>query len=165
MKKAAVKWLVAASGLILTPLAQADAAPLKPDELRRCASQVQQLRADSPRLSEQSLEIDRERQQINQQTAALKAEDERLKPDDLKAGLDLHQRRQRNQAQAAALNARLGRLRREIQALNLLKTDYDRNCSNRPYRRADLDTLPENARNAMRAGMSDVQVPYIEAAP
>jgi len=153
-----------ATGLMFAGMAQAEAPPLRLEELRRCASQVQQLRSGSAVLTAQSQRIELERNQINQRTAALSAEDVRLQPDNLKAGLDLHERRQRNQAEAQALNARLDQLRRQIDELNLLKADYDRGCSNRPYRRADLDTLPEPARAAMRSGMADVQVPYIDPA-
>ncbi|WP_428309536.1 hypothetical protein [Hydrocarboniphaga sp.] len=133
-------------------------------ELQRCSSQVQQLRTDSSKLTQQSQQLNAERDAINQSTAELTAEDAKTAQTDLKSGLALHQRRMDNQAQAAALNARIAPLRREIDSLNLIKADYDRNCSGRPYRRADLESLPESQRSAMRAGMGDVQVPYIDPA-
>lgn len=145
-------------------VAFAEGSALSLPELQRCSIQVQQLRNDSSKLTQQSMQLNAERDAINQRTAALTAEDAKTAQTDLKNGLALHQRRMDNQAQAAALNARIAPLRREIDTLNLLKADYDRNCSGRPYRRADLDTLPEAQRSAMRAGMGDVQVPYIDPA-
>jgi uncharacterized protein YaiL (DUF2058 family) len=145
-------------------VAKAEGTPLTLPELQRCSSQVQQLRSDSSKLTQQSTQLTAERDVINQRTAALTAEDAKTAQTDLKNGLALHQRRMDNQAQAAALNARIAPLRRDIDSLNVLKADYDRNCSGRPYRRADLDTLPEGQRSAMRAGMNDVQVPYIDPA-
>lgn len=151
-------------GLTAAAIAHAESQPLTLPELQRCASQVQQLRQDSARLTQQSSQLAAERDAINQRSAALTAEDARTAQTDLKNGLALHQRRMDNQAQAVALNARLAPLHREIDSLNLLKADYDRNCSGRPYRRAELDTLPEAQRVAMRAGMSDLRVPYIDPA-
>ncbi|MDB5969244.1 MAG: hypothetical protein JWQ90_1694 [Hydrocarboniphaga sp.] len=152
-------------GVMLSGAAQAQGSALTLPELQRCASQVQQLRQDSARLTQQSRQLDAERSAIMQRTDELNAEQAKLSADDLKNGLALHERRKSNQQQALALNTRVVPLRREIDTLNLLKTDYDRNCSSRPYRRADLDTLPEAQRSAMRAGMGDVQVPYIDPAP
>lgn len=150
--------------LSASTVAVAEGKPLSLPELQRCSGQVQQLRADSAKLTQQSQQLNAERDAINQRTAALTAEDAKTAQTDLKNGLALHQRRMDNQAQAAALNARIAPLRREIDSLNLVKADYDRNCSGRPYRRADLESLPESQRSAMRAGMGDVQVPYIDPA-
>lgn len=150
----------AAAGLMPEAAKAADA--LAASQLQQCARQVSQLRQDSPVLTAQSEAIERERDAINRRTAELDAEDARIERDNLKAGLDLHQRRLDNQQRAKALNARLATLVAQIDALNALKADYDQRCSDRPYRRADLLALPAEQQAAMRAGLGDVQVPYID---
>lgn len=72
-------------------------------------------------------------------------------------------RRQHDQT-VVAFNADIATVRRDIQALNQVKADYDRDCSGRPYRRADLDAMPASAREAMRGGLANVQVPYLDPA-
>jgi Skp family chaperone for outer membrane proteins len=138
------------------------AAPLAPDVLARCAAQVQQLREESARLTQKSAETDVRRNTINQRSAALKAERDALKPDDLEGGLAVRQRLQDHHAQTLAFNAEVEKLKTEIRQVNVLKGEYDAHCANRSYRRADLEALPEAARNAMRVGLGGVQVPYIE---
>lgn len=140
----------------------AQSAPLAPDVLARCASQVQQLREESTRLTQKSAEVDVRRNAINERSATLKAERDALKADDLEGGLAVRQRLQDHHAQTVAFNAEVEKLKTEIRGVNGLKRDYDGACANRSYRRADLDALPESARNAMRVGLGGVQVPYIE---
>lgn len=137
-------------------------APLAPDVLARCATQVQQLREESARLTQKSAEADVRRNAINERSAALKAERDALKSDDLEGGLAVRQRLQDHHAQTVAFNAEVEKLKTEIRAVNVLKREYDANCANRSYRRADLEALPESSRNAMRVGLGGVQVPYIE---
>jgi prefoldin subunit 5 len=150
--------------LIGTGVAHAQTTALSLPELQRCATQVQQLRQDSARLTQQSNQLGTQRDAIDQRTAALTAEDAKTAETDLKNGLALHQQRMDNQAQAAALNAQIASLHREIDSLNVLKADYDHNCAARSYKRSDLNTLPQAQQAAMRAGMSDVQVPYVDPA-
>ncbi|MGH8516785.1 MAG: hypothetical protein ACREUE_04935 [Panacagrimonas sp.] len=147
---------------LAAPHAAAQSTPLAPDVLARCASQVLQLREESTRLTQKSAEIDVRRNAINERSAALKTERDALKPDDLEGGLAVRQHLQDHHAQTVAFNGEVEKLKTEIRAVNVLKRDYDSACANRSYRRADLDALPEAARNAMRAGLGGVQVPYIE---
>lgn len=154
--------LAAITAVVLSAgTAQAQNAPLTREALAGCAAQVLQLRQDSALQTGRAAQLDAQRIALNQRSDALAAEDVRLQPDNLKAGLDLHQRRLQNQQQATALNAQVAQLRVDIDGLNRLRRDYDQRCSQRPYRRADLDALPEAARSAMRAGLGDVQVPYL----
>lgn len=154
--------LAALTYAFVVPHAAAQSAPLAPDVLARCASQVQQLREESTRLTQKSAETDVRRNAINERSATLKAERDSLKADDLEGGLAVRQRLQDHHAQTVAFNAEVEKLKTEIRAVNGLKRDYDGACANRSYRRADLDALPESARNAMRVGLGGVQVPYIE---
>lgn len=154
--------LTAIACALAAPQAAAQSAPLAPDVLARCASQVQQLREESARLTQKNAEIALRRNAINERSAVLKAERDALKTDDAQGGLALRQRLQDHQAQTLAFNAEVENLKSEIRAVNVLKGDYDGTCANRSYRRADLDALPESARNAMRVGLGGVQVPYVE---
>lgn len=159
--------LTAVAFTLAAPLAAAQSgaaqpAPLAPDVLARCASQVQQLREESTRLQQKSAEIDVRRNAINERSAALKAERDALKADDLQGGLAVRQHLQDHQAQTLAFNAEVEKLKSEIRQVNVLKKDYDGTCANRSYRRADLEALPEASRNAMRVGLGGVQVPFIE---
>lgn len=141
---------------------QAELPPLTADGLARCAAQVQSLRAESQRLVQKNTQIDQRRNFINARTAALDAERAQLPPDQLAAGLDFHTRAKRHREETVAFNAEVEQFKREVIAVNQVKQDYDRSCANRSYRRKDLEAMPETARNAMRIGLSDVQVPYLD---
>lgn len=153
---------IAGFSSIIGANAGAGEAQLSPEELAGCASQVQTLRADSVRLLNLHEHNEERRSFINSRYAALQAERRTIDPNDLAKGLDFRQRMQLHVSDAAAFNADIDQLRRELIAINALKTDYDQNCAQRPYRRTDLDALPEPAREAMRAGLSGVQVPYLD---
>lgn len=78
------------------------------------------------------------------------------------ASPELTAARRQHEQTVVAFNADIATLRKDIQALNQVKADYDRDCSGRPYRRADLDAMPASAREAMRGGLANVQVPYLD---
>lgn len=145
-------------------VAQAQDQALTREALARCAGQVQTLREEAPRLTQLNASYAEKRRVINARTAALQAERKTIDPDDLAKGLDYRQRMQQHSSETLAFNADIEQLKREVVAIDALKTDYDRNCAQRPYRRSDLETLPESARNAMRAGLSGIQVPYLDPA-
>lgn len=132
--------------------------------LAQCATQVQHLREESARLNRHNGELDVQRKDINQRSAALQAERASLAPDDVEKGLNYRQRLQAHNANTLAFNARIEQIRLDIDAINVRKLEYDRECAKRPYHRADLDTLPTAQREAMRAGLSGVEIPYIEPA-
>lgn len=134
---------------------------LPADVLARCADQMQTLRADSARLMQTNTEYEVRRNAYNERTAALKTERDALKPDDLAAGLAWKQSQQDHQAQLVSFNADVEKLKNDIRGLNKVKSEYDSNCAGRPYRKQDLDALPEAARNAMSAGLGGVQVPTL----
>ena len=145
--------------------AQATEAPLNPAELAQCAQQVQTLRHDAPRLNAQSERLEARRTQITARGEKLKADVAAGQTDQLHANLALRERRQQHNAEASAFNGEIAQFVREVNALNLLKDQYDRNCSTRPFRRNDLQALPPEARRAMQMGLSDVVVPYVEGRP
>ncbi|MGQ0698976.1 MAG: hypothetical protein ACT4PZ_12130 [Panacagrimonas sp.] len=144
--------------------AQTQAPALSAEQLARCAGQVQSLRDESARIHTLNAQHDRTRDAINARSAALKAERNTIDPDDLDAGLNLRERLAQHTANTLAFNAEIAKIRGEINAVSALKDEYDRNCAQRPYRRTDFDSLPEAARNAMRAGLSGVQVPFLDPA-
>lgn len=150
--------------LLATGSVRAEEAPLSVDALAQCATQVQHLRAESVRLKRRNSELDVQRSDINQRSAALQAERARLDPDDLEKGLDYRQRLQEQQAGTLAFNARIEQIRVDIDAINARKLGYDRDCAKRSYRRADLDALPAASREAMRAGLAGVEIPYLDPA-
>lgn len=163
MKRKNMQWLAACvvAGFAADH-ASAEGPPLSANELARCASQVQTLRGESARIDQLSKQHDQTRARIAQRNAAFQLENQALATDDLKGGLELRQRVQQHNAETSAFNAEIDKIREEITALNALRDDYDRHCARRSYRRADLDHLPEPARNAMRAGLAGVQVPYLD---
>lgn len=146
--------------------AQQPAAPSKPpalaaDVLARCAGQMQTLRAESARLLRTNSEYEVRRNTYNERTATLKTERDALKPDDLAGGLAWKQAQQDHQAQLVAFNADVEKLKGDIRTVNKVKGEYDSTCAGRPYRKQDLDALPESARNAMNEGLGGVQVPTL----
>lgn len=158
------KAAMAVLGVTITATTYAGAPALTPDALARCASQVQSLREESSRLNQLNARYDGTRKLIDNRSAALQTERDALDPDDLAKGLDFRQRMQRHTDETIAFNAEIEQLKRDVSAIGALRTEYDQNCAQRPYRRADLDALPEAARNAMRAGLAGVQVPYLDPA-
>ena len=142
--------------------AHAEPAPLSSAELARCASDALQLRKESVRLNQLNASLDQRREAINRRSAALDAESAQLDRSDLDAGLELNARQQKHNTEANTFNGEIARIRDDIAAINGVKDRYDRNCSQRPYRRNDLAALPADAQAAMRAGLSDVEVPYLD---
>ncbi len=140
----------------------AEAPPLSRAELARCASQVQTLRHDAPRLTRTSIEYDQQRLAINRRSAELKTERDNVDPEDLERGLAIRQRLAEHRKRTLAFNARIEQLKRDLEAINALKQDYDRNCARRPYRRDDFEALPTDRQAAMRAGLAGVRVPYLD---
>lgn len=140
----------------------ADAGALTRDELNRCATQVQTLRSESARLTSESFDANAQKSAYDAKSMQLKAEAEALKPDDMKGSLALAERQKQHNADLAAFNTRIAQLRQQITDINAVRTQYDRNCSNRPYRRTDFHGMPEASQQAMRAGLSDVAVPYFD---
>lgn len=153
-----------AASLLSAGLAAAGPAPLDLAALRECAARVQTLRSESPGLLRQSAALEARRQVLDGQAQALQAEAARADPDALEAQLALRQRRQQHNAEAQAFNDEIARQRQQIDALNVLKRSYERDCADRPYRRADLEALAPAAREAMRAGLDDIEVPYVDPA-
>ena len=147
--------------LFASMAASAEVPPLSLNELRACASQVQQLRSESNRLVDLSPRNDLRRNTINARTAALNAERARLSSDDLKSGLNFHQRNKAHHSDTLAFNAEMAQYRSDVVAVNALKSRYDQQCNGRPYRRSDFDSLTESQRQAMRIGLSDIEVPYL----
>ena len=161
-------WIVrAGAGLVFTLIAtganaqQKKPAPLAPDALARCATQVQTLRQESARLLQTNSEYEVRRNTYNARSATLKAERDALTPDDLAAGLAWKQRQQEHQAQLVAFNADVEKLKTDIRAVNVVKREYDAGCAGRPYRQDDLKALPEPMRNAMTSGLGGVEVPTL----
>jgi len=134
------------------------ASPLSADELAVCANHVQQLRSESARLLERNAQLDTERERILARSRALEAAPQQT---ELDQRLTLHQQRTQHRDETIAFNLKIERIRAEIAALNETWRDYDARCANRPYSRRDLEQLPPAARDAMRAGLADVRVPYI----
>lgn len=153
-----------AAGMMLAATVQAQPGPLSVPELRRCAAQVQELRAESGRILAQNARNDLRRDALNQRSEALRSERARLSAEDLKSGLGFHDRNQRHRDELIAFNTEVEQLKRDIVAVDALKRDYQTGCASRPYRRSDLDALPETERNAMRRGLADVEVPYLDPA-
>lgn len=149
------------AGLLASAAAQAETPPLTAQDLARCAAQVETLRTDSITLTQKNADYDVRRNTINARSAALKAERDAVNPDDLEAGLAVRAKLKEHHDQTVAFNADVEKLKVDIRNLNALKKDYDDRCANRPYRRADLQAMPEAAQAAMRAGLGGVQVPYL----
>lgn len=149
---------------VLAGAAAAQEPALSREELSRCATQMQTLRAESTRLNTYNAQLDEQRIVINRRRAALDSERAGLDADDLAAGLEFRQRNKQHHEQALAFNAEIEQIKRDINAVNQLKNDYDGGCAQRSYRRSDLDSLPEAARHAMRTGLDGVQVPYLDPA-
>lgn len=145
----------------LPTLCLAEAAPLTHAELTQCASQIQALRQDSARLTQETYRADARKSALEAKAAALRAEGESISPDNTAAAIDLSQRRVEHNRETEAFNTQIGQLRSEIVAINAVKQQYHENCSNRPYRRSDFNGLSNEAQQAMRSGLADVTVPYL----
>jgi len=150
--------------LLATGAAHAEPAPLDRAALHACATQVQQLRSDATRLNADTARLDARRVALDQRSAALRAEATQIDRDDLRATLDLQQRRQQHNSELLAFNTEIARHRQAIDAVNGVKQRYAQDCAARSYRRADLATLPADAQAAMRAGLADIEVPYLDPA-
>lgn len=152
-------------GFMGFPPAWADEAPaLSREQLGICAGLVKALRSEAPRLTGLSQRYDQRRDFINSRSEALQAERKTIDPDDLSRGLDFRQRMQQHTAETIEFNQQVETLKREVTAINLSRDRYDRECARRPYRRADLEALPAEDAAAMRAGLSGIQVPYLDPA-
>lgn len=153
------------SALLALPAAASDEQPLSTAALQACAAQVRQLRADAPALSRQIAEFETRRAALNERSAALRRQANSQDRDDLRAQLDLQQRRREHNATLAAFNDEVAAQRQAIVALDRLKQDYARDCAARSYRREDFAALPPPAQAAMRAGLDDIVVPSLATGP
>lgn len=135
--------------------------PLSADELAECAALVQTLREESPPLNQQAAQFDKRRAALRQRYAQVREELESGAAD-AGEGTRSQDRWARYNSDAAAFNEDIAEFRREVNELNKVKDEYDRNCAGRAYRRSDLEELPEDAREAMRAGTADIRVPYTD---
>lgn len=108
-------------------------------------------------LRQRSAAIHDRLEQMDQRRAALARQRARLQQSD-----ENNQKAwaQYNEA-AAAFNDDMARIRSDIRAINAIKRRYDRHCANQPYRDATLQKLPAKLREAMKAGLADVRVPYL----
>ncbi|SEQ97791.1 hypothetical protein SAMN04488038_11384 [Solimonas aquatica] len=150
--------------LLGSAAAQAEPAVLSGEALAACAQAALQLREQSPRLLQSSEQLEAERARINQRSAELKAQAAATPRDDLRAQLELRERRNAHNAQARDFNLRMDALKHDIDALNVVKDDYTQHCAQQSYRRSELAQLPPAAQEAMRMGLQDLQVPYIDSA-
>ncbi|SFF26122.1 hypothetical protein SAMN04488120_101244 [Fontimonas thermophila] len=153
-----LRWLIAGSCLWNTGVAAQS--PLDADMLAHCAAQVRHLRSAAPRLLEQDAQLSAQREQLLERQRALASE---TTGSDLHAHLAREAQRRELDAAIREHNARVEQLRADIAALNTVWKDYDAHCAGRPYRRSDFERLPPEAQAAMRAGLADVQVPYVPA--
>lgn len=153
---------LACAAMTASAAVHAEAAPLSVAELARCAGDALHLRDESARLNQLNAKLDQRREALNRRSAALEAESAQLDRSNLDAGLELNARQKQHNAEAESFNGEIARIRQDISAINGVKDNYDRNCSQRPYRRNDLATLPPAAQAAMRAGLADVAVPYLD---
>lgn len=133
--------------------AENDDAALNPQKLAECAQRVQTLRERSATLNKHSRQLDERRR-------ALAAQRERLNESDEAADSDEQRAWARYNSRAATFNDDMAQFRRAVADINKIKREYDRQCANRSYRQSDFENLPESARKAMQAGLSDVRVPY-----
>ena len=154
--------VVSAAALLMAARVAAADEPLDVGALQACAAQVQQLRSGASRLTEQVQRSDARRSELNAQGAALQREAGGSDRDNLQAHLDLQQRRQQHNDAANAFNSQMVAQRQAIDDLNRVKADYERNCSSRSYRRSDFAALSPDAQAAMRAGLDDISVPYVD---
>ncbi len=145
--------------------ARAQPALLSHDELHRCATQVQSLRQDSDRLMRQTTQMQARKSSIEAQALKLQAEGDALPADDLRGHLALNERRKQHNEETVAFNAQIAQLKQQIGAVNVVRQQYDQNCSSRSYRRTDFNGLAPDAQQAMRAGLDDVRVPYLDGDP
>jgi hypothetical protein len=155
-----------ATALVLSSsiaMAQTQQQPLSRAALAQCAGHALTLRTESERLNRENAQMDRERAAINQRGAALKQQQAVAGKVDLERGLALREQRRLQREEAMAFNARIEQHKQRIVALNQVKRDYDAQCAERPFRRADLESLSPAARDAMQRGLTDVQVPYLAA--
>ncbi len=120
--------------------------------LAECAQRVQNLREESARLNRAADEFEQRRQALAEQQESI----------DGAGGVEASGRLLEYNKRAEAFNEDIAEFRDEVIAINDTKKWYHDNCANRAYRRSDLDALPADQAAAMRAGLADVEVPYIE---
>ncbi len=142
-------------------LATAANDPLSTPELSACAERVEQLRTRSPELIERNAAHDRRRSDILARRRALDAQSMALGPDDLKGSLDLQIQRKALNKEALALNHEVQALRNDIAANSRVRDAYDQRCARRPYTRSDFAKLTPEQQQAMRVGLSDIQIPEL----
>lgn len=161
-KTAAALFLGLTLALPVSAQSEGQPEPLSPQDLSRCSQQIQTLRDESKRLLAASEAADKKRNAINARTAELA--NARAEPGDaeLESGLSLAQARIEHQSMVVLFNKEVEALRGEITAVNALKFDYEQRCAGRPYRRADLEKLDAEAQAAMRSGLNNVKVPYLD---
>lgn len=155
---------LALTAIVVTTMAYAEIPPLSAEQLRQCAAQVQQLRVDATRLNAATPQLDAHRVDLDRRQRALQQEAAAADRDDLRANLDLQQRRKQQNDEATAFNAEIAQHRQAIEAINVVKQQYAAQCADRAYRRADFAQLSADAQAAMRAGLADIEVPYLDPA-
>lgn len=141
--------------------AAANNTPLTAPALQQCANHALTLRTESARLLRENAALDVRRASINQRLDALQTERAALPPDDLDRGLALHERNRQYQEDARVFNEDIDTYKQKVIALNEVRQTYDAECADRSYQRSDLEALPAAAQDAMRRGLSDVQVPFL----
>lgn len=156
-----MKQTLAGLALAWTASLAAQETPLSAAALVRCADQALTLRTESAQIQARLPQLEARRRELDGRAAALQAQ-ARSDTGELRAGLSLYERRRQHNDEVLALNAQVERIRGEIHSLNAVRQEYHGRCANRPYRRADLNALPAAQREAMRAGLADVQVPYLD---
>lgn len=129
-----------------------DEATLGAEALAKCAERVQNLREESTRLNRAADEFEQRREALAEQHASI----------DGGQGVEASGRLLEYNKQAETFNEDIAAFRDQVMAVNDTKQWYHDNCANRSYRRSDLEALPADRAAAMRAGLADVQVPYIE---
>lgn len=148
---AALALTLATSGNAQTG-ANATNGTLGAEALAECAERVQHLREESARLNRAADEFEQRRQALAEQHASI----------DGGQGVEASGRLLEYNKQAESFNEDIAAFRDEVMAVNDTKQWYHDNCANRSYRRSDLEALPAAQAAAMRAGLADVEVPYIE---
>lgn len=155
---------LALAGLVFAAPLHAERAPLGVAELRECAQKIQFLRTESNRIFQQHEVNERRRIANNQKSEALRAERASLSADELREGLDFHDRNERHQSDLRAFNAEIENFKREIVTANNEKLAYERDCNGRSYPRSAFEQLTPSEQAAMQRGLADVSVPYLDPA-
>lgn len=142
-----------ATALLFPTSAQAEGNErlLNANQLRECAQMVRKLRERAPALHNRNQQLDKRRHELAEERARL---NNNRGDTDMQAWGRYNER-------AAAFNNDMVAFRSKVAEVNAIKHAYDKNCANRPFRNSDFQALPKALRKAMKAGLSDVRVPYL----